>query len=89
METWDKSFFDIDPNNIERVDILKGLAATTLTERKVVMVLSLSQLKVVVVQSATQTRNWSILFLFVNEVSILPDLNKYGCVLTKPSIVLQ
>ena len=72
--------FDIDPNNIERVDILKGLAATTLygTQGRNGVILITTKSGSGAEQNAKQEIEVSS-SLFVNEVSILPDYqNKYG-----------
>jgi TonB-dependent SusC/RagA subfamily outer membrane receptor len=72
--------FDIDPNNIERVDILKGLAATTLygtQGRNGVILITTktgSSAKTNTKQEITVTSS-----VFVNEVGILPDYqNQFG-----------
>ena len=66
--------FDIDPNNIERVDILKGLAATTLygTEGRNGVILITTKAGSTSLQNAKQEIEVSS-SVFVNEVSILPD----------------
>ncbi|NBT88444.1 MAG: SusC/RagA family TonB-linked outer membrane protein, partial [Flavobacteriaceae bacterium] len=72
--------FDIDPNNIERVDILKGLAATTLygTQGRNGVILITTKSGSGAEQNAKQEIEVSS-SLFVNEVSILPDYqNKFG-----------
>ena len=72
--------FDIDPNNIERVDILKGLAATTLygTQGRNGVILITTKSGSGAERDAKQEIEVSS-SLFVNEVSILPDYqNKYG-----------
>ena len=72
--------FDIDPNNIERVDILKGLAATTLygTQGRNGVILITTKSGSGADRNAKQEIEVSS-SLFVNEVSILPDYqNKYG-----------
>ena len=72
--------FDIDPNNIERVDILKGLAATTLygTQGRNGVILITTKSGSGAERNAKQEIEVSS-SLFVNEVSILPDYqNKYG-----------
>ncbi len=72
--------FDIDPNNIERVDILKGLAATTLygTEGRNGVILITTKAGSSSQQNAKQEIEVSS-SVFVNEVSILPDYqDTYG-----------
>ncbi len=72
--------FDIDPNNIERVDILKGLAATTLygTQGRNGVILITTKTGSGAQRNAKQEIEVSS-SVFVNEVSILPDYqNKYG-----------
>lgn len=72
--------FDIDPNNIERVDILKGLAATTLygTEGRNGVILITTKTGSTSQRNAKQEIEVSS-SIFVNEVSVLPDYqNKYG-----------
>ncbi len=66
--------FDIDPNNIERVDILKGLAATTLygTEGRNGVILITTKTGSTREQPAKQEIEISS-SIFVNEVSVLPD----------------
>jgi len=72
--------FDIDPNNIERVDILKGLAATTLygTQGRNGVILITTKTGSGAQRNAKQEIEVSS-SVFVNEVSILPDYqNKFG-----------
>ncbi len=72
--------FDIDPNNIERVDILKGLAATTLygTEGRNGVILITTKTGSSRAQNSKQEIEVSS-SVFVNEVSILPDYqNRFG-----------
>ncbi|MCH9661613.1 MAG: SusC/RagA family TonB-linked outer membrane protein [Bacteroidetes bacterium] len=72
--------FDIDPNNIERVDILKGLAATTLygTEGRNGVILITTKTGSTRAQNAKQEVEISS-SVFVNQVSTLPDYqNQFG-----------
>jgi len=72
--------FDIDPNNIERVDILKGLAATTLygTQGRNGVILITTKSGSSAQRNAKQEIEVSS-SVFVNEVGGLPDYqNKYG-----------
>ncbi len=66
--------FDIDPNNIERVDILKGLAATTLygSEGRNGVILITTKTGSSRAQNSKQEVEISS-SVFVNEVSQLPD----------------
>ncbi|MEZ4778987.1 MAG: SusC/RagA family TonB-linked outer membrane protein [Flavobacteriaceae bacterium] len=72
--------FDIDPNNIERVDILKGLAATTLygSEGRNGVILITTKTGSGTKQNAKQEIEVSS-SVFINEIGALPDYqNKYG-----------
>ena len=72
--------FDIDPNNIEKVDILKGLAATTLygTEGRNGVILITTKTGSTKKLNSKQEVEVSTSFFF-NEVAALPDYqNKYG-----------
>lgn len=66
--------FDIDPNNIERVDILKGLAATTLYGTQGRNGVILITTKTGSARAANAKQEIQVTSsVFVNEVSILPD----------------
>ncbi|GAB5401255.1 MAG: SusC/RagA family TonB-linked outer membrane protein [Aureisphaera sp.] len=72
--------FDIDPNNIERVDILKGLAATTLygTQGRNGVILITTKTGSSVARNTKQEIEVSS-SVFVNEVALLPDYqNRFG-----------
>ena len=72
--------FDIDPNNIENIDILKGLAATTLygTDGRNGVILITTKTGSTKNISAKQEVNISTSYFF-NEVASLPDYqDKYG-----------
>ena len=72
--------FDIDPNNIENIDILKGLAATTLygTDGRNGVILITTKTGSTKNISAKQEVNISTSY-FYNEVASLPDYqDKYG-----------
>ena len=66
--------FDIDPNNIERVDILKGLAATTLygTQGRNGVILITTKTGSTRAQNTKQEVSITT-SVFVNEVAALPD----------------
>ena len=72
--------FDIDPNNIENIDILKGLAATTLygTDGRNGVILITTKTGSTKNITAKQEVNISTSYFF-NEVASLPDYqNQYG-----------
>lgn len=72
--------FDIDPNNIENIDILKGLAATTLygTDGRNGVILITTKTGSTKNMSAKQEVNIATSYFF-NEVASLPDYqDQYG-----------
>ena len=72
--------FDIDPNNIENIDILKGLAATTLygTDGRNGVILITTKTGSTKTINAKQEVNISTSYFF-NEVASLPDYqDQYG-----------
>ena len=72
--------FDIDPNNIERVDILKGLAATTLYGTQGRNGVILITTKTCSSETTNTKQEITVTYsVFVNEVGILPDYqNQFG-----------